>query len=125
VVPSLTFNYMEFFWKKGAVDLLGYQVGVMKDARVVLKDVEILGAQGGEVKVLWKQSSEEGMNFILDNFDPSQDTQKVVNKRKFFTTEVPFDFDTAVVRFVVDLKGTTYHVDWTMKTNEIKATEVK
>jgi hypothetical protein len=122
---SLVFSYMELYAKKGALDLLGYQISVMKDARVVVKDVEYVGAQGGVMKVLWKQSAEDAMNFILDNFDPDKNAQKVVSKRKFFTAEVPFDFETGIVRFVVDLKGKPYNVDWTMKTNEIKAAETK
>ena len=123
---SLNLNYLELTWKKGALDTLNYQVASNKDAKVTLVDVQVVTlAADGAAKILWKQSDEEKMGTVIDNFSTAQGVRKEVNKKKFFTKEVPFDVDSTVVRFVVDLKGKSYNVDWNLKKNEVKPTEVK
>lgn len=116
---SFRLSYLKLTWRRGILDNLNYQITVYQDSRMMLQDVQYLAEQDGVQQILWRQSAEETMGIIIDNFDESQRARKTLNKRKFFTEEIYFDFATAIVRWVIEIRGTTYHVDWNISENEI------
>lgn len=122
---SFKMNYMEAEWNKGVITMLNQQISSLKDSRLLLKDVQYLATVDEEQKILWKMTDEDKLDYIIDNLDPAKNVLKVYDRRKFFTKEVPFDLETGIFRWIIEIKDKTYNVDWNMKKNDITYQEVQ